>query len=727
MRIVLIIQKPQARGAELFATNLAQGLEKRGHHVLLLSLFPGNFSLPFSGKQVHLNRNSSHRLWDWKGWRLIQQEIKDWDADLVLAMAGDTLKYMVMSKLLFGWKAKAIFYNGSMVSNYIHSLLVKKYNSFLFSKLDAVVSVSHASAQDLETLFPFPLTQYVIPVGIQKGGEKRRETSAIDLIHIGGFTFEKNHEGLLRIFSKIKLQFPSIRLVSFGTGPLDNEIKQKALEMGISDGIDWRGAVDRPFEKIENKAILLLPSLIEGYPAVIAEAFLSKIPVVAFDVGGVNELVVPEKTGWLVSKEDEDGFVEKVIEVLTSPSSKLQSILKEAERFAIQNCLMPETALKYEETFQEILFPKKKYSLKILQLITKKQRRGAEIFTAQLAEELSQLGHEVYLISVFPGEAELPFSGLTFCLNASPKQRFRDWHAWKKLSKLIEEIEPDLIQANASETLKYAAFSKKMFGWRQPLIYRNANQMSLFIRNRLQLAFNRWLMKEVSGIASVSQICKQDFERLFSEFEPAYLPIGIDPISIEKLIMEPIGSNLPENFLLFIGGLVPEKNPLSLIYAVKEIKNHLPDLTLVLVGTGPLEQELRSLIVHENLQNQIILLSSVSNIFPILSKAQALLVPSKIEGLPAVILEAMYAKIPVVAYGVGGIPEVLKTGETGWCISPGDQQEFLAAIQEVISLDSASKNQILENAHQLVTSTFTLNQVARQFEEFYLQILNKSI
>jgi len=360
MRIVLIIQKPQARGAELFASNLAQGLEGRGHQVLLLSLFRGEFNLPFSGKQVHLNRNLLHRLWDWMGWKLIYQQVSNWNADLVLAMAGDTLKYMVMSKIFFRWKAKVIFYNGSLVSNYIHSSITRKYNSFLFRKLDAVISVSHASALDLDQLFKFEHTQYVIPIGVEMSEKIRSDSLPLDLIHIGGFTFEKNHEGLLRIFSKILHQFPEIRLVSFGAGPLDHEIKQKAIDMGISDRIDWKGEVERPFEKIENNPILVLPSLIEGYPAVIAEAFLNKIPVIAFDVGGVNELVVSGKTGWLIPKDDEDGFVEKVSEVLTLPSGKLQLILKEARDYAIQNCLLPETVIKYEETFRRILSPQKK-------------------------------------------------------------------------------------------------------------------------------------------------------------------------------------------------------------------------------------------------------------------------------------------------------------------------------------------------------------------------------
>ncbi|TDQ19568.1 glycosyltransferase involved in cell wall biosynthesis [Algoriphagus boseongensis] len=722
MKIVLIIQKPQARGAELFAAQLGQGLEDNGHQVMLISLFPGNFDLPFSGKHIRLNRNSSYRLWDWSGWKLIQQEVKFWNADLVLAMAGDTLKYMVMSKVVFGWKAKSVFYNGSLVSNYIHSSIIRNYNSFLFRKLDAVISVSQASAHDLDQLFPSLPTQYVIPVGIEMVERKRRDSSTIDLIHIGGFTFEKNHEGLLRIFSKILQQFPDIRLISFGAGPLDQETKQKAIDMGIADSIDWRGVVEKPFEKIENKAVLLLPSLIEGYPAVIVEAFLNKIPVVAYDVGGVGELVVHEKTGWLVPKNEEDAFLEKVIEVLNLTSAKLQSILKEANRFAVQNCLLPETVLKYEGTLNEIISPKRKSSLQILQLITQKQRRGAEIFAAQLSERLEEMGHEIRMVSVFEGDGELPFSKEVVCLGGKREYRFWDWKAWKKLNDLIRDFNPDIVQANASDCLKYAAFSKKIWGWDNPLIFRNANQMSLFLNHPIQRGLNNWWIGSVNGVASVSEICRNDFGELFPHKQPILLPIGIEPLDIQEKRKDNFSLPLPKRFLLFAGGLVPEKDPLGLLEIFHSILD--PNLSLIFIGSGILENSLRERINSLGLQERVKIFDTQKNIFPILVNAEALLLPSKIEGLPAIVLEAMFCKIPVVAYGVGGIPEVVINGETGWCINPGDQKSFAYAVAEVVYQDPESKDKILENAFLMVQENFTLEKVSPQFEAYYRSILD---
>jgi hypothetical protein len=88
---------------------------------------------------------------------------------------------------------------------------------------------------------------------------------------------------------------------------------------------------------------------------------------------------------------------------------------------------------------------------------------------------LIQKGHEVLLVSLFEGPATLPFSGKKSCPAANPSKRFWDWRAWRKLA-----FQPDLIQANAGGTLKYAICSKLVFRWKAKLVFRNANLISAF-------------------------------------------------------------------------------------------------------------------------------------------------------------------------------------------------------------------------------------------------------
>ena len=118
--------------------------------------------------------------------------------------------------------------------------------------------------------------------------------------------------------------------------------------------------------------------------------------------------------------------------------------------------------------------------------------------------------------------------------------------------------------------------------------------------------------------------------------------------------------------------------------------------------------------------NSIKIIPSQKNIFPTLSKAKALVMPSKIEGLPGVILEAMYCKIPAVAYNVGGISEVLINNETGWLVEVGDTKSFELAITEVLNTPS---NEITSTARGLVLRDFQIDEIGKKFESFYFKVI----
>ncbi len=92
----------------------------------------------------------------------------------------------------------------------------------------------------------------------------------------------------------------------------------------------------------------------------------------------------------------------------------------------------------------------------IFQLIQKPQLRGAEMFAAQLSQELEKSGHTVFLIALFPGESVLPFSGTVLPLNRPIAKRWTDFEGWKQFAILIEQHQPDVIQCNAGDTLKFA-------------------------------------------------------------------------------------------------------------------------------------------------------------------------------------------------------------------------------------------------------------------------------
>ena len=358
--------------------------------------------------------------------------------------------------------------------------------------------------------------------------------------------------------------------------------------------------------------------------------------------------------------------------------------------------------------------------MKIIQLIQKPQRRGAEIFAAQLSEQLRLTGNEVLLISIFEGESDLPFYGEWIKLNRPIGYRFFDFKGWKQFSRIVKDFIPDIIQANAADTLKFSVLSKKVFGWKTPIIYRNANQMGDFIRGSLHRELNQFLVKHVSAVVSVSQASQLDFHNCFKfpKSNSICIPIGIDTKAIDDALEESLVIKLPDNFLLQIGGLVAEKDPLEMVRIFSMLKKKHNNLHLIFIGSGPLEDALEEEIKINKLKEHVHLFPSRNNIFPILARAKALVMPSKIEGLPGVILEAMYCKIPIITYDIGGISEVINC-DSGYLIKAGNSDDFKNGIENLLGNSQDLRDKVTSKAFQIVNEKYSIFEISKKFEIFY--------
>jgi glycosyltransferase involved in cell wall biosynthesis len=355
--------------------------------------------------------------------------------------------------------------------------------------------------------------------------------------------------------------------------------------------------------------------------------------------------------------------------------------------------------------------------MRIIQLIQKPQRRGAEIFAAQLGEKLRSLGHEVTLVSIFKGGDELSFNGKWIKLNRPISIRFFDLMGWKQFAEVVKDLQPHVIQANAADTLKFSVFSKIIFGWEEPIIYRNANQMGDFIKGSLHRRFNQLLINRVTKVISVSEASRRDLHETFN-FPPKqsiHIPIAIDTDAIDAALSEQVAVELPKNFIIQIGSLVSEKDPIGMLRMFQDMAKFHPNLHLVFLGSGKELSRLQAEINLSNLDQTVHIIPPQTNIFPILSKSKALVMPSKIEGLPGVILEAMYCHIPVISYDVGGISEAINS-TTGWLIPSGDTDKFKEAVVKVLNSD---QNHLLAHASVYIKNNYSIASVTKRFECFY--------
>ena len=367
--------------------------------------------------------------------------------------------------------------------------------------------------------------------------------------------------------------------------------------------------------------------------------------------------------------------------------------------------------------------------MRILQIIQKKQLRGAEVFACQLSNNLKALGHDVKVVALLDGDALLPFYDEVEVVGINLKSRFFDYNGWKALAKIIKEYKPDIVQANAGDTLKYASFSKKIFGWNAKLVFRNANKMGDFIDATWKKQFNKWLLKEVDYVASVSEECKLDFIDVFTwpAENISTLPIGVEAANLA--IHNPLHERQWESrypVLLSVAGFVPEKNHAALVDIFCEIKSQYQNAALVLIGEGKLQQQILEKCKVIGIADDVWFAGKRNDVAAFMQHCSALLMPSLIEGLPGVILEAFANDLPVVAYNVGGIPEVIIDGKTGYLVAKNNEPEFVIKVNTLLSLPKDQLFAIKQNARALTLTTYNNHTIASKFEDAYKSLIAPS-
>lgn len=177
--------------------------------------------------------------------------------------------------------------------------------------------------------------------------------------------------------------------------------------------------------------------------------------------------------------------------------------------------------------------------------------------------------------------------------------------------------------------------------------------------------------------------------------------------------------------VLCIARFVPEKDHETLVAAFSLVAARHPDAELWLVGDGHRQPAIRRLADRRLPPRRLRLLPGQADIAPLLRKSSLLVLSSTREGLPNVVLEAMAAGLPVVATDVGGLPEVVAPGETGWLVPPKDVPALAGAISHLLAHDDV-RAAFGQAGRKRVEQRFSLTAMVRRHEDMFLRLLHRS-
>ncbi|MFV0526936.1 MAG: glycosyltransferase, partial [Acidimicrobiales bacterium] len=140
---------------------------------------------------------------------------------------------------------------------------------------------------------------------------------------VGNLTAKKDHRTLLQAVAGGRMD-PGAQVLIVGSGPLEDDLRRYAAEIGLADRVWFLGTRSDVFGLLALLDVFVLSSRYEGFPIALVEAMTSGVPVVAAAVGGVPELVVDHENGRLVPPGRPDRLGETISEVLADPTAASQ-------------------------------------------------------------------------------------------------------------------------------------------------------------------------------------------------------------------------------------------------------------------------------------------------------------------------------------------------------------------------------------------------------------------
>jgi glycosyltransferase involved in cell wall biosynthesis len=354
---------------------------------------------------------------------------------------------------------------------------------------------------------------------------------------------------------------------------------------------------------------------------------------------------------------------------------------------------------------------------------------GAQSVLLQILRKLDRDRFSPAVVCLFGGDSTIADDIRAIGVEVTDLKMIPRWNitaVWRYY-RLLRREKPDIVHA----ALFHASLLSRLVGHlaRLPVIvtWRQSVELGSPIREWL----NRWTSRWDDGVVAVCEPVRQaELER--GGGPPERVKVLYNCVDVEQIsalasadsgrLRSELG--IPDGSLVvgMVGRLHPTKGVDVLLQAMQSIARDGFQARLVVVGDGPLKEDLMRTAGRLAIADVTIFTGSRSDVPALLGALDLLVLPSLWEGLPLAILEAMAARLPVVATDVGGNSEAVVDGVTGLLVPPGDVPALSRAIRQ-LATDGAQRRQMGQAGYERALRLFSAQTVANRFAELYLALL----
>jgi N-acetyl-alpha-D-glucosaminyl L-malate synthase BshA len=363
---------------------------------------------------------------------------------------------------------------------------------------------------------------------------------------------------------------------------------------------------------------------------------------------------------------------------------------------------------------------------------------GSGIVGSELGKELAARGHTVHFIS-----SALP----TRLTELNERVRFHEVEMMSyplfehqpytlalatKMSKVAETENLDVLHVHYAIPHSISAILARESlkpNRRLPVITTlHGTDITLVGADRSYLPITRYGIVQSDGVTAISHYLKAATKEIFQFDEITVIPNFVCASDYQRHPVDELRKTLApngESLLVHVSNFRPVKRPVDCVEIFARVLKKVTNVRLVMVGDGSermnVEHRARCLNVYEKCS----FVGKQPNIVDYLSASDVLLLPSEQESFGLAALEAMACEVPVIASRVGGVPEVVDDGQTGFLSEVGDIDKMAEDAARLLS-DADFRINMGRRARELALSRYRTDIVIPQYIKFYESVLAKA-
>ncbi|MCB9078077.1 MAG: glycosyltransferase [Anaerolineaceae bacterium] len=359
----------------------------------------------------------------------------------------------------------------------------------------------------------------------------------------------------------------------------------------------------------------------------------------------------------------------------------------------------------------------------IVHLITELSAGGAQMALFRLLQRIDRRQFSPVVACLYNGDAAVAqlIRGLEIpVLDLGMKTKLH-WGAFWRLYRLLRQIQPVILHT----WLFHANLPGRLVGRLAGVPTIICSERTMAMESEWRYRLNRWTIGLVDQVVAVSANVR--------DFTVSHIGLPAEKVMVIynglDISSEPVGSrqsarrelDLPAEVCVI--GAVSRLDPVKGINVLLRAMVSIADGQLVIIGDGPEWDILQKLTSDLGLTARVHWAGYRADVTALLPAFDILVQPSLHEGLPNTVLEAMAARLPVVATAVGGTPELVEHGRTGLLV-PAQDAAALASAINLLKGNTELSRQMGQAGFDRVRQQFTVEQMAHRYETLYHQLIS---